>query len=165
MSLKVKCFATIVQDLNNEFTYPPDGHIEIHSSFYYLTEKDFLTTLTNFEKKDEGSFSFDIRIGEGSTERSIQLETTKIFTKYAYKNIDKNPIPLINQPINSKQDEKSDFISSRYWIFQKYFFVTNRNYSKSELREVKMKIHYIVKQFEDEVKMISEELNVIGIKY
>jgi hypothetical protein len=165
MSLKIKCFATIVQDIKNESTYPPDGHIEIHSSLYNLTEKDFLTILTNFEKKDEGSFSFDIFIGEGPTARLIQLHTTEIFTKYAYKNIDKNPIPLINQPINSKQDEKSDFISSRYWVFQKYFFVTNRNYSKSELREVKMKIHYIVKQFEDEVKMISEELNVIGVKY
>jgi hypothetical protein len=43
--------------------------------------------------------------------------------------------------------------------------VTNRNYSKSEECEVKMKIHFIVKKFDDELNIISEELKAIGVRY
>ena len=49
--------------------------------------------------------------------------------------------------------------------FKNYFFVTNRDYSENEINELKMKIHYIVKKFNDELISIANELNEIGVNY
>jgi hypothetical protein len=158
MSLKLKCFATVIQDSTNE----TEGNIEIHSTLHNLTVQDFANAIVALEK-EYGTYSINITIGEKESKREIPLPIAPIFTKYAYEIKNRHPIPLINQPISSTKNEKSHFTSSRFWAFQKYFFVTNRNYSIDEIPEVKLKILFIVKNFENELMHISEELKNIGL--
>ena len=171
MSLKVKCFATIVDSeppplttTNNEIGTQSDGHLEIHSTLYELSQKDFVKVIYNIEK-DIGVYTISMQIGEDENTREVKVFLSPIFTKYAFKELNKKPIPIINQPITSSKNEKPQFESSRFWIFKKYVFVTNRHYSSSELRELKMKIHYIVKKYDDETKIIEDELRGIVINY
>ncbi len=168
MSLKVKCFATVIESGSHPSSSTSDhsetdGHIEIHSTPYELFPKDFINVVF-YLGKDVLSYTVTVTAGEDN-DRGLLIASQPIFTKFASKEKDKFPIPLINQPLSPSKNEKSEFISSRFWIYKNYFFVTNRHYSKSELHEVKMKIHYTVKKFSDELNMISEELNSIGVSY
>lgn len=167
MSLKVKCFATIVDSKAfplratwDETTTQSDGHLEIHSTLYDLFPKDFLWNVN----KDIGIYTINMKIGDDENKK-IQCFSSPIFTTYAFKELNERPLPIINQPVSASENEKPDFESSRFWAFKKYFFVTNRHYSSNELRELKMKIHYIVKKYDDELKMIDDELRSIGITY
>ena len=163
MSLIVKCFATAIKD-SKDSKYN-EGFVVFHSTMYDLNTKDFVTILNNSTAKESGFYSLYIVIGAGPDARGLTLDTPAIFTKYSYNEINKRPIPIINQPISLKKNEQQFFIVSRFWIFRNYFFVTNRNYSSSEEREVKMKIHYLVKKFDDELSMIGAELKSIGVSY
>ena len=134
-----------------------EGSIEIHSSMYNLPARDFANFISNLEK-ESGFYTINIKIGEGDSTREIPFQISPIFTKYAYKIKDTTPVPLINQPISADKNEGAKFFSSRFWSFQKYFFVTNRKYSENETLEVKMKICFIVNKFKIELNEISNEL-------
>lgn len=168
MSLKVKCFATVIESgshpgISAQEEFESDGHIEIHSTLYELFPKDFLAIIFNIEK-DVLRYSATVMIGEEDS-REILWTSSPIFTNYASKEKNNCPVPLLNQPISQTENEQSGFKSTRFWAFKNYFFVTNRHYSKSELYEVKMKIHHLVKKFDDELEMISMELKSIGVNY
>ena len=168
MSLKVKCFATVIEAGSHPESFTSDsaeddGHIEIHSTLYELVPRDFISLIFH-QEKEVLSYTTAVTLGEDS-EKKLLFLSKPIFTKYASKEKDKYPIPLINQPISLKKNESANFISSRFWAYKNYFFITNRHYSKAELGKVKMKIHYIVKQFDDELDFIADELKGIGIKY
>jgi hypothetical protein len=163
MSLSVRCFATIIDCSNYQRSLLSkdeanvDGHIEIHSDLYEININDFIA-FVNTSDREVGRYSINVKIGEGKAVRMIYLSSSCLFTNYAFEQIGDNPIPMLNQPISTDGSEKSDFISSRFWAYQKYFFVTNREYSFDELREVKIRIKYIVKKFNDEVSKIEREL-------
>ena len=168
MSLKVKCFATVIEAgshpeslISNRAKH--DGHIEIHSSLYELFPTDFISAIFNHEK-EELSYTTAVTVGKENEKKQLFL-SNPIFTKYAAKEKDNYPIPLTNQPLSPKRDESAKFISSRFWAYKNYFFITNRHYSKAELGNVKMMIHYQVKKFNDELTFIAEELKSVGINY
>ena len=168
MSLKVKCFATVIESGSRPVSFKfdsteTDGHIEIHSTPYELFPKDFWEIILHLEK-DVTSYSAAIMIGDDNP-REIFLTCSRIFTKYAFEEKSNQPVPIINQPISFYKNENLNFVSSRFWAYKNYFFVTNRHYSKSEIHKVKMKIHYIVKKFDDELNLIDEELKSIGVNY
>ncbi len=170
MSLEVKCFATILEGYGNPSSSPLvgdqafDGHIEIHSDMYNLVPKDFASIIFNIGK-DAGIYTMNLKIGEGTESREISAASLPVFTRQSFEELNSKPVPLLNQTENISKEKDSRFISSRFWAFKKYFFVTNRSYSSNELSEIKMKIHYVVKKFEDEVIAIGEELRGCGIKY
>lgn len=167
MSLQIKCFATVISAEGSDYLLPTDeksdGHLEIHSTLYDLSSKDFFAIIFNL-KKEVANYSAFIKIGD-PVEREIICFSSPIFTSYAFDEKNNTPIPIINQPISKTKSENSDFKSSRFWAYKKYFFVTNRNYSENELSEVRMKIHYIVKKFDDELNSIANELKLNGIHY
>jgi hypothetical protein len=168
MSLNLKCFATVIETGSHPLSFESDGseadgHIEIHSTPYELLPADFIRAVF-YLGKDVVSYTGTVTIGEDNG-RELLIASEPIFTKFASKEKEKYPIPLFNQPISLSKNENSKFTSSRFWVYKNYFFVTNRHYSESELHEVKMKIHYIVKKFNDELNVISEELKSIGVSY
>ena len=164
MSLSVKCFATVIESgshpQSNNTGIGDDGHIEIHSTPYELYPKDFISVIN--QKKEVLSYTFAVSIGEDG-EKTVLFVSEPIFTKYAGEEKNKYPIPLTNQPISTKKNEIAKFISSRFWAYKNYFFVTNRHYSLAEINVVKIKIQYEVKKFDDETNLIVEELRRIGI--
>jgi len=147
MSLKVKCFATVIASAGLSSALPSDdvqvdGHIEIHSNLFELSNADFLKIIFN-EQKEVAIYTFKTTIGEEG--REIFIASSPIFTKYSFQQLNESPVPIINQLISAKKYENPKFQSSRFWAFKNYFFVTNRDYSENEINELKMKIHYIVK--------------------
>lgn len=168
MSLKVKCFATVIEagihpDSITSDSAKNDGHIEIHSTLYELFPKDFISIIFH-QEKESLSYTTAVTLGEDSEKKQLFL-SNPIFTKYAAQEKDKYPIPLTHQPISPKKNANDKFVSSRFWAYKNYFFITNRHYSKAELNQVKLRIHYEVKQFDDELNFIAEELKSIGINY
>ena len=163
MSLSVRCFATIIDCSNYQRSLLPkdeanvDGHIEIHSDLYEININDFIA-FVNTSDREVGRYSINVKIGEGKAVRTIYLSSSCLFTNYAFEQVGNNPIPMLNQPISADKSEKSDFISSRFWAYRRYFFVTNREYSFDEVREVKIRIQYIVKKFNDDFLKIEREL-------
>lgn len=153
MSLKIKCFATVIQDSHLE----NDGLIEVHSRLYMLSVSDFAECLGDLHK-ESGVYSINIIIGDKNSERNYLWKTDPILTKYSYEIKETTPVPLANQPISPTVNEVKEFRSSRFWIFQKYFFVTNRSYSEDEASEVKIKICYVVNNFKNKLVKISNAL-------
>lgn len=158
MSLKVKCFATAIQESIKKSVY----NIEIHSNLFNLAPVDFASLVCGLEK-ESGSYSINIMIGENESSREVPLEVSPIFTKFAYKIKDTTPVPLINQPLSIAKNEYDEFRCSRFWAFDKYFFVINRKYSENEILEIKMRIHFIVRKFKSEMLLISSELEDIDL--
>lgn len=163
MSLSVRCFATIIECSNYQRSLLSkddnnvDGHIEIHSDLYEIEMDDFITFL-NTSSKDVGRYSINVKIGEAKAAGMIYLSSPALFTNYAFEQLDANPVPMLNQPISAHGSERPDFVSSRFWAYKKYFFVTNREYSSDEFNEVKIRVKYIVKKFNDEFLKIKREL-------
>jgi hypothetical protein len=120
MSLKVKCFATVIQDMSHHVRGDEDGLIEIHSTLYNLMEKDFAILISNFEKKEFGFYLLDTTIGEGETMREISL-CIPVFTEYAYKNIYSSPVPLVNQPISPKRTKNLNLFLHDFGFIKNIF--------------------------------------------
>lgn len=143
MSLKINLFATLV-----------DNVVCIHDSMFDLYQSDFAALVLN-ECKDPKSNKQFIPVAVG--QRTTNMETS-IFTSYAYKQLDSQPIPLLNQPLSKQKKEKDKFSHSRYWAFKRYFFVTNRPYQLEEEDELRVRILYFVLKNEEEFKKIQSEL-------
>jgi hypothetical protein len=84
MSLKVKCFATVIESGSHPQSHSPglgdDGHIEIHSNLYELYRKDFISVIN--QGKDVLSYTFEILM-EDDSEKIFLITSQPIFTKYA----------------------------------------------------------------------------------
>lgn len=166
MSLEVKCFATVIEAGSHPDSMPfdskkNDGHIEIHSTLYELFPRDFISIIFH-QEKESLSYTTAVMAGEDSDKKMLVL-SNPIFTTYAAQAKNEYPVPLTNQPTSSKNNSLDKFVSSRFWAYKNYFFVTNRHYSKAELNQVKLRIHYEVKKFDDELNLMAEELRSIGI--
>lgn len=120
MSLKIKCFATIVGE-----------KIFIHDSMFELSHKNFFAVFDS-TKRQQGLFSVDTTLGEGPAERRVTFELA-LLTDFSFEKWKSMiPIPLARQLIKQDTYEVDEFICSRYWLLGRYFFVTNRPYEHDE---------------------------------
>jgi hypothetical protein len=120
MSLKTKCFATIV-----------DEKIFIHDSMFELSNIDFFA-VSDSKKRQQGLVSIDTTLGEGPAERRATFELA-LLTDFSFEKWKSMiPIPLARQLIKQDNYEVDEFICSRYWLCGRYFFVTNRPYEEYE---------------------------------
>jgi hypothetical protein len=121
MSLKIKCFATIVGE-----------KIFIHDSMFELSNADFFVAFDN-TKRQQGLFSIDIMIGEEELQRPVAFPLDALLTDFSFEQWKSmTPIPLARQLIKQGAYEIDEFICSRYWLCGRYFFVTNRPYEQYE---------------------------------
>jgi hypothetical protein len=121
MSLKTKCFATIV-----------DEKIFIHDSMFELSNTDFFAVFDG-TKRRQGLFSIDTTLGEGPADRAVTLDLDALLTDFSFDQWKSwIPIPLARQLIKQDIYEVDEFICSRYWLRGRYFFITNRPYEQYE---------------------------------
>jgi hypothetical protein len=133
MSLKIKCFATLVSEkiLINDSIIVSEK-IFIHDSMFELSSSDFFAACNN-TKRQQGRFSIDVVLGEEPTKRKLPLDLDGILTDFCFEQWKSLiPIPLARQLIKQDTYEVDEFICSRYWLRGRYFFVTNRPYEQYE---------------------------------
>lgn len=141
MSLKTKCFATII-----------DEKIFIHDSMFELSNIDFFA-VSNSKKRQQGLFSIDTTLGEGAAERTVTIELA-LLTDFSFEKWKSMiPIPLARQLIKQDTYEVDNFCCSRYWVCGRYFFVTNRPYEEYEECLV---IHQVKEKAIEFTKMIMQ---------
>jgi hypothetical protein len=134
MSLKTKCFATLI-----------GSEVFIHERMFELETHDFFQKFTY--DRDQDVFSIAVEIGEGSARRSVFIDLPKMLTDYSSKRRWHEPIPLERQMVAKNRFETEEFKYSRFWLFHRYFFLTNRPYESGEENEVKMHIILTVRSF------------------